>query len=299
VIGAASIFKRRWLEILENHQEVKLIGVARRATDGQEKRFVQRQGYFSFTSREVDWVYVPLPNNLHYEVAKYYLDEGINVLIEKPCAVTLKQTQDLVSIANRKNIQLVEAFQWKYHKRMRWVEENIRNINPYLIDVIFTIPHLGEDDIRYQKDLMGGAVYDLGSYVCSVLSTLFSDEKFKLVNFKSWGNSANVDMGGCGHFESSKRRLNFYYSFGKSYESRLTFHSMLGRYDIDQPFTAPSNREVVVSKLFNTTTHEESFLDCHFSSFLERLINRKTGPISHEQLLLQANYLNQLIRAKS
>jgi predicted dehydrogenase len=296
VIGAASHFKRRWLEILEDHQEVKLVGVARRNIDDNEKGFIQRQGYFSFKSDEVDWVYVPLPNNLHYEVAKYYLEEGINVLIEKPSAVTLEQTQTLVSIAEANDVKLVEAFQWKYHNRMKWVKANLQKINPYLIDVVFTIPHLREDNIRYQKDLMGGAVYDLGAYPCSILSNLFPKEDFELVEFKSWHNNDNVNMGGCGAFVSNNRRLNFYYSFGKAYESHLTLHTMLGRYDIDQPFTAPSNKEVVISRLFNTIKSEDSFVDCHFSALLESLLKYEKIPSnSHHQILLQANYLHQLI----
>ncbi|MDA7497941.1 Gfo/Idh/MocA family oxidoreductase [bacterium] len=287
------------MEILDNHQEVKLIGVARRAIDDQEKRFVQRQGYFSFTSSEVDWVYVPLPNNLHYEVAKYYLEQGINVLIEKPAATSLEQAQSLVSIANKKNAHLVEAFQWRYHERMKWLDANIASINPYLIDVVFTIPHLREDDIRYQKPLMGGAVYDLGAYPCSVLAHLFSEEDFQLAESKIWNNHDGVNMGGCGVFESNNRRLNFYYSFGKAYESRLTMHSLLGRYDIDQPFTAPPNKEVVITRLFNTVKTEYSFVDCHFSGLLKSLFKyEKRSPTHHCQISLQAKYLCQLIEGE-
>ena len=46
VIGAASIFRNRWLNILEAHNAVTLVGVARRELDKNEKRFEQRLGYF-------------------------------------------------------------------------------------------------------------------------------------------------------------------------------------------------------------------------------------------------------------
>lgn len=300
VIGAANIFKNRWLKIFNDHPEVKLVGVARRSIDDSELNFDQRIGYFSFNKEEVDWVYVPLPNSFHYEVAKFYLSKGINVLIEKPSAVNLKDTIDLVKIAEANKAKLVEAFQWQYHKRTKWLKECLSEIDPYLIDVVFTIPHLDDSNIRYQKDLDGGAVYDLGAYPCSVLSTLFTKEEFRLVNFCSWNNVNGIDMGGTGVFEAPNRRLNFYYSFGKSYESRLILHGLKGRYDINQPFTAPSNKEVIVSIDFNSVNTQKTFSDCHFTALIERLINNYDYiEKSHHQLILQAKYLNQLIEAKN
>lgn len=295
VIGAASIFRNRWLKILEEHLEVTLVGVARRKIDVDEKRFKQRQGYYSFDSHEVDWVYIPLPNNYHFKVARYYLSLGVNVLIEKPSALELNQTIELLEIAASNSCQIVEAFQWRYHMRTSWLIENIKEIDPYLIDVVFTIPHLDEENIRYQKNLMGGAVYDLGAYPCSVLSTLFIDEEFFLRDFDVWYNDKGVDMGGCGVFQSETRRCNFYYAFGKTYESRLTLHSMGGRYDINQPFTASSSREVQIVKEFNTVITEKHFLDCHFTSLLDSMVNNDLDSAHQNQLLNQAKCLSKLI----
>lgn len=298
VIGAASIFKNRWLSIFKEHPQVTLVGVARREVDIDEKRFEQRQGYYSFDRHEVDWVYIPLPNNYHFEVAKYYLSLGVNVLIEKPSAVEFSQTLELLELADSNRCHLVEAFQWRYHKRTNWLRENIQEIDPYLIDVVFTIPHLSEDNIRYQKSLMGGAVYDLGAYPCSVLSTLFIDEEFVLRDFEAWHNNQGVDLGGSGVFQSVTKRFNFYYAFGKAYESRLTLHSLKGRFDINQPFTAPSNKPVSVIKEFNTVMLKESFSDCHFTSLLEAMINNNLD-VSHNSVLSQAKYLSLLIEKKN
>jgi predicted dehydrogenase len=300
VVGAASIFKNRWLKILDEYTGVTLVGVARREIDIDEKRFNQRQGYYSFHPDEVDWVYIPLPNNCHYEVAKYYLSMGVNVLIEKPSAVELKQTIELLELADLNGCLIIEAFQWRYHKRTAWLKENIKEINPYLIDVVFTIPHLNDDNIRYQKDLMGGAVYDLGAYPCSVLSTLFMGEEFILRDLDIWYNEDGVDMGGSGVFLSEYRRFNFYYAFGKTYESRVTLHSMNGRYDINQPFTAPSKKDVKIVREYNTVVTEENFYDCHFTSLLEFMVNNDLdSSLTRKEVLSQAIYLSNLIEKKN
>lgn len=295
VIGAASIFREKWLKVFLEHPKVDLVGVARREIEIEEKNFKQRLGYFSFSKEEVDWVYVPLPNSLHFDVAKHYLSLGINVLIEKPSAVTLKETETLLAIAKLNKSHLIEAFQWRFHKRTKWLMQNLDDINPYLIDVVFTIPHLAKDNIRYQKSLMGGAVYDLGAYPCSVLSTLYPKKNFELINFDVWFNNEGIDIGGCGAFKSNDLRLNFYYSFGKAYESRLTLHGRRGRYDLNQPFTSPSDKRVEITREFNTMISRETFIDCHFKSLAEHLVRlTKCSDFENEEVSIQAMYLNKL-----
>jgi predicted dehydrogenase len=294
VIGAASIFRNRWLKILDNYPKVRLVGVARRSIDEQEDHFIQRQGYFSFRPEEVDWVYIPLPNNYHYDVAKFYLSLGVNVLIEKPSAVTQKETKELVSIGNRNNAIILEAFQWRYHKRTKWMIEKVGELNPYLIDFVFTIPHLDDENIRYQRNLNGGAGYDLGAYACSVLSTIFPNELFELVYFESWCGARVVDTGGTGIFRSEQRRMNFYYGFGNAYESRLTLHSNKGRLDLNQPFTAPSRLPVDVLWEYNTKVSTKSFVDCHFRALLNFMLDQPDSSVVNQQTLLQAKYLEKL-----
>ena len=45
---------------------------------------------------EVDAVSVVVPTQLHHEVAGFFLDHGIHVLLEKPITVTVEQAEDLI-----------------------------------------------------------------------------------------------------------------------------------------------------------------------------------------------------------
>ena len=49
----------------------------------------------------VDLVTVATPNSTHYEIAKAFLAEGINVLCEKPMTVTVEQAEDIVATAKK------------------------------------------------------------------------------------------------------------------------------------------------------------------------------------------------------
>ncbi len=52
----------------------------------------------------IDWVSICLPNNMHYAVAKKFLECGINVYCEKPLTVTLEEAEDLLRITKEKDL---------------------------------------------------------------------------------------------------------------------------------------------------------------------------------------------------
>lgn len=54
----------------------------------------------------VDAVSVATPTASHYEIAKFFLLQGTHVLIEKPMTSTLVQAEELIRIANQKNLVL-------------------------------------------------------------------------------------------------------------------------------------------------------------------------------------------------
>lgn len=44
---------------------------------------------------KIDFVVIVTPNNSHYDIAKSFLENGINVMCEKPLTVTLNQALEL------------------------------------------------------------------------------------------------------------------------------------------------------------------------------------------------------------
>jgi scyllo-inositol 2-dehydrogenase (NADP+) len=63
---------------------------------------------------EVSLVVVATPNAWHFEYAKKALEAGKHVVIEKPLALTVKEVDELITLANRKNVVLSQ-----FHNR-RW-----------------------------------------------------------------------------------------------------------------------------------------------------------------------------------
>jgi len=54
----------------------------------------------------IDMVSIVVPTIFHHRVAKQFLEQGVNVLLEKPITVTLEQADDLINLASAKGLVL-------------------------------------------------------------------------------------------------------------------------------------------------------------------------------------------------
>ena len=55
---------------------------------------------------ECEAVTIAVPTVLHYEIAKYALQKGVHVLVEKPVTFDLKQAEELINLAKQKSLVL-------------------------------------------------------------------------------------------------------------------------------------------------------------------------------------------------
>lgn len=63
---------------------------------------------------DIEVVYNPLPNGLHYEWTMKALLAGKHVLLEKPAANTSEETMRMFELAKEKGLILMEAFHYRY-----------------------------------------------------------------------------------------------------------------------------------------------------------------------------------------
>jgi len=55
---------------------------------------------------QVNAVSIAVPTPLHYEIGKAFLEQGIDVLIEKPITTTVEEADELIEIADKNNLLL-------------------------------------------------------------------------------------------------------------------------------------------------------------------------------------------------
>ncbi len=113
VIGAGSMGMNH-LRVLRdfNEEQVELVGVAE-SYEPNLQHAISRFHIAGFTDyRQMveqthpDLVAVVVPTHLHFEVASYLLDQGNNVLLEKPMTSSIEEAEALIQLASTRGAKL-------------------------------------------------------------------------------------------------------------------------------------------------------------------------------------------------
>lgn len=121
---------------------------------------------------EFDTVYVAVPNHLHFEFAKKALENGKNVICEKPFTLNLAQFMELKAIALEKGLVLVEAITNQYLENY----QVIKDVLPRLGELKIMECNYSQYSSRYDQfkagvilpafnpQMGGGALMDINIY---------------------------------------------------------------------------------------------------------------------------------------
>ena len=134
IIGSGMIVKD-FLSFAHEIPEIKLEAIAARNIENLQELQLKYNIENIYTdidlcleNKEVDTIYVAVPNNLHYSVAKKALEAGKNVICEKPFTLKYDETVELFEIAEAKGLILIEAITNQYQKNYLDIKDNIDNI---------------------------------------------------------------------------------------------------------------------------------------------------------------------------
>ncbi len=120
-------------------------------------------------SEHVDAVYIGTPATLHRPWTLAALAAGKHVLCEKPLAANAADAEVMADAADASDLVAMEAFHWRYHPFAQQIRDVITSGeigDIRRIESRFDIGDGGiaQGDIRWQYDLGGGALMDLGCY---------------------------------------------------------------------------------------------------------------------------------------
>jgi predicted dehydrogenase len=128
---------------------------------------------------ELDAIYNPLPNGLHAEWTIAALEAGKHVLCEKPFTANAKEAEEVAAVATRTGLVVMEAFHYRYHplaQRMLHIVASGELGAVERIETALCFPLPKFSDIRYQYDLAGGALMDVGTYAVHMARLLGREE---------------------------------------------------------------------------------------------------------------------------
>lgn len=130
--------------------------------------------------KDIESVHICSPNHLHYEMAKAALEAGKHVICEKPLAVSVEEAQELVALAEKKNVVNAVNFNIRYYplaKQLRLMIEkgDLGEIfavqGSYLQDWLF---HPTDYNWRLEPNKSGQsrAVADIGSHWMDLIESV-------------------------------------------------------------------------------------------------------------------------------
>ena len=203
ILGASDIAFRRFLPALKSVRTFEFAGVA--VADYREwgagldeksykpllaakrekaQKFIDNYGGKIFVgyenlirSEDVDAVYIPLPPSLHFRWCQEALSAGKHVLSEKPCTTSLKDTMELVDLAQAKGLALYENYAFGLHRQIGF-------------------PYRSAADFRYDPKMGGGALLDCGGYVLKAVQLFTGGDVEVVTSALHYTDRHDVDMYG-------------------------------------------------------------------------------------------------------
>ncbi|HHV12120.1 MAG TPA: Gfo/Idh/MocA family oxidoreductase [Clostridiales bacterium] len=136
--------------------------------------------------KEVNAVYIALPNTLHYEYIKKAIDGGKAVLCEKPLVLNSVESEKIIAYAREKKVFLMEAVWTRFlpiHKVVKeWINSGeIGDVRMIRADFAFNVPWPAGDR-HINKELGGGAIMDVGVYLISYAHQILGEHPEKVVS---------------------------------------------------------------------------------------------------------------------
>ena len=201
-----------------------------------------------FEDKNIDAIYIATPNTLHAQQSIKALQHKKPVLCEKPFAINLKETKDMIKASKKNNTALLEAMWTRYLPHIKFIK-NILSENK--IGKIHSLSACHGQNLTsidnprlWKKNLGGGALLDLGIYVVSFTQMVLGTPKSLVAKalFTNEGVDAKTSM----IFKYENGAIaNLSCTMYDSQPNRAIISGEKGWIEIDPTFYAPTSVKVI------------------------------------------------------
>jgi len=279
--------RRNILPAINKSKSVNLVGIFTRNIDvltSQSKQYdchAYNDSGELLSDSNVEVVYISSPNAMHYEQVKQCLLSNKHVIVEKSALSSLEETQEIIDLAKSKDLVIMEAFMFLYHRQFSDLKELIESEKygkMLFVDASFGFPHLSKDDIRYSKELAGGALNDAGAYtICAILYLLGSDSELIFSDLNT-EDGYDVDTSGMAIFKKDNIKAVCKWAMGGSYKNEIIIWCEKGHIIVDRAFSKPE-------------TYDSEIKITHNGRLVERIASRRDNHF--------VNMMNEFVRLVS
>ena len=232
ILGCANIAKKAIIPAILAADNSELYAVASRSKS-KAKRFAEEFGAEKFyadyqkllADENIEAVYIPLPNKLHKEWTIKAAQAGKNILCEKPLSgSSKKEAEEMLQAAEENDVLLMEGFMYKFQPFVIKLKEMLaKGVVGEIKEIKANFAFDASDrdqDLRFNAELDGGALNDIGCYTVNIARYLMGKNPSKVANFFEKESEAGVDLSGSAtlYFEGGSF-ASLYYSI-MSYDEK-------------------------------------------------------------------------------
>lgn len=180
---------------------------------------------YTFTSLDemaasplIDAVYIASPNSLHAEQSILFMNHGKHVLCEKPFASNVREVREMIEVAKKNNVTLMEAMKPTLTPNFLTIKKHVEEFN--IVRRYFSCycqyssryDNLknGIVENAFKLELSNGAAMDLGVYTIYPMVVLFG--RPKKIDASGILLSTGVDGQGAVNFEYEGMNATVLYS---------------------------------------------------------------------------------------
>jgi len=257
VLGVASIATRKVIPGMQKGECCDIAAIASRDPERAKHAAAELGISKSFGSYEalladpeIEAVYNPLPNHLHLPWSARAAEAGKHVLCEKPIALNVTETLELMRVRDRTGVKIGEAFMVKTHPQWLRVKDlaqggAIGQLKS--ITTIFSYYNRDPQNVRHKPQWGGGGLLDIGSYPITLSRWLFNEEPWRVTGVLELDPDFGTDRLASGILEFSSGHSVFACGTQTNYYQRMELLGSTGRLAVEIPFNAPNDRPTQVT----------------------------------------------------
>ena len=164
------------------------------AEQGMEKAYGSYDALLADSA--VDAVYIATPHPLHSAPAIRAAQAKKHILCEKPLGVTVPECEAMIAAAEANSVLLLEAFMYRTHPQTLRIQELVGEGRLGQLRTVRSsfCYGLGADyNVRSDKSLRGGGLYDVGCYCINFSRMIAGQEPDKIEAVWTLGETSGVD----------------------------------------------------------------------------------------------------------
>lgn len=285
VIGTAKIGWEKVIPGMQRAENCEIIAIASRNLEKARQKASElgiQTAYGSYEDlledRDVDAVYIPLPNHMHVEWSSKALQAGKHVLCEKPIGFNAAEAQSLLDAAvENPRLKVMEAFMYRFHPQWqtakRLVDEG-RIGELSTIQTFFAYRNMDPNNIRNMADVGGGGLMDIGCYPISLSRFIFNREPDRVCATMEYDIEFRTDCLTSAILEFGDSTATFTCGTQQSPYQRVNIIGTEGRIEIEIPFNAPPDRQTRMWHQVGTDIEEFVFDACDHYTIQGDLFSR-------------------------